>query len=134
MTDFISQWEAEEQRRHGALGVRKAAILAALNAAGIALAVISYDGEGDSGQIESIRATDATGQACPDRLDTKVSPGKSLRDDLDGFAWELLDECHCGFYNEGGGSGGIFIDAAKGSVTIDHTDRFVTYENTVTEV
>jgi hypothetical protein len=134
VNDIIKEWESDRRRRHGALGARKTAILAALNAAGIAEVFISYDGEGDTGQIESIRVLDAAGQACPDRLETEVSPGKPLRDDLDDFAWELLDDCHASFENESGGFGEIFIITAKGTVTIDHYDRFATYENTVTEV
>jgi hypothetical protein len=134
MNDIIGEWEAEEQRRRDALPTRKATILAALEAAGIALVLITYDGEGDSGQIETITAMDAAGHPQPDSLKAEVSPGKSLESELDDFVWDILDAYHGGFENDGGGLGEIVINAAAGTVVLDHNDRLTHYANTTTEV
>ena len=58
----------------------------------------------------------------------------SLSDALDDFAWTILQAWHGGFENNEGGYGAITIDATNGTVTIDHNDRVIDVDNTVTEV
>lgn len=131
-SNWLAEYEAREQQRRAALPGRKAELLAALRAAGITSVSVEYNGEGDSGQVDDILAH---------RGDTKIkaaatilSTGRSLSDEIDDFAWELLDVYHGGFENNDGGQGQITIDVAAGTVTLDHNDRVTEFLNTVTEV
>jgi hypothetical protein len=119
----------------------KRRMLAVLKRRGITSVSIDYDGEGDSGQIAGIGATDAQNRpasllapvrvalrsAKPDRYPT-------LEDALEEFAWSLLAHYHGGFENNDGGFGTIHINVAKGSVCIEHNDRFSDVIETTTEV
>jgi hypothetical protein len=120
----------------------KRAMLKALRARGIATASIEYDGEGDSGQIVGIFASDA--EEKPVALDRPVrlafcrdkAPRDygSLREALDDFAWVLLGHFHADFEVNDGGFGTIRIDVAKGAVLLDHDDRVIETLKTRTEV
>src|SRR4051794_40786293 len=93
----------------------KRAVLKALRARGIATVEIEYDGEGDSGQIESIAARDVKGW--PVRLNQPLSlalrEGEettrygSFTEALDDFAWSVLEENHSGFQDNDGGFGTV---------------------------
>ena len=118
------------------------AITNALRRRGISLVEITYDGEGDSGQIEDICVLHATNQRAS--LDPPITialyahkpaiPYDSLREALDAFAWILLQEYHLGYENNDGGYGTIVIDASNNSTTIDHNERVADLVNIRTEV
>jgi hypothetical protein len=116
----------------------KSALLKALAARRIATVEITYDGEGDSGQIQDIVAVDIGNARVPlDRqVTTALSDGKepTLSEAIDDFAWTVLQEYHGGFENNDGGYGTIAIDVAKGIVTLDHNDRYTDVVNSTTEV
>jgi Family of unknown function (DUF6878) len=124
------------KKAHAMSTPAKKPILAALKRFNIAKAVTVYDGEGDSGQIESITATTVDGKdASLDVLFGSQDPqSPTLRDVLDDFAWACLEAYHDGFEINDGGYGDITIDVASGKVLIDHNDRFTDVTNTTTEV
>jgi hypothetical protein len=142
--DWHQKWLAEQQRRRDRLPAVKQRLCAALKARGIARVVIGYDGEGDSGQIDTIEARGRKGG--PVRLDRPITIAlgdadqptryEALEAALDAFAWLVLQAFHRGFENDDGGYGTIRIDVAKAKLTLDHNDRLVQVEaeNTVTEV
>lgn len=120
----------------------KSALLKALAARRIATVEITYDGEGDSGQIQDIVAVGVGTSRVP--LDRPVTMAlleakeptryQSLSEAIDDFAWTVLQEYHGGFENNDGGYGTIVIDVAKGIVTLDHNDRYTDVVNSTTEV
>jgi hypothetical protein len=120
----------------------KRVLLKALAARRIATVEITYDGEGDSGQIQDTAAFDAGNARVP--LDRPVTmallKGKeptryqTLSEAIDDFVWTVLQEYHGGFENNDGGFGIIVIDVAEGTVTLDHNDRCIDLINTMTEV
>lgn len=61
MADIMAQIAAENTARANLRPSNKAAVFAALAGAGIATVTVTFDGCGDSGQIESIEARDASG-------------------------------------------------------------------------
>lgn len=130
--DWLAEYEAREQQRRAALPGRKVAVLDALRAASITSVSVEYNGEGDSGQVDYIVAR--KGDSDVDPATTTLSAGRSLHDEVDDFAWELLDVYHGGFENNDGGQGQITIDVSAGTVTLDHNDRITDLFNTVTEV
>ena len=138
--DWLAELQAQEQRDRDKLPAAKAALFAALKASRVVTVSIEYDGEGDSGQIETILPQNARGKPAKLRgsvvldLHGQAKQHTSLEEALDAFAWAVLRAYHDGFENNGGGFGTIDIDVPKGTVTIDHNDRIVEVCNSVTEV
>ncbi len=139
-SDWLAELQAQELRQRDRLPAAKAKIVAALKKTRAAIVTIEYDGEGDSGQIETIIAIGYTGK--PVKLRGKVTldlHGKAreyntLEEALDDFAWLVLRVYHGGFENNEGGFGTISIDVAKASITLDHNDRVIELSNSVAEV
>jgi hypothetical protein len=126
--------ETEELKK--ALHDDKQPILAALKAIGAAVVTITYDGEGDSGQIDDITAhtTDNTEVNLDVPFVGPAANSSTLRNAIDDLAWQCLQALHDGFENNEGGCGEIIIDVATGGITVDHNDRIVELNNTVTEL
>lgn len=120
----------------------KRRLLVALKRRKIASVVIHYDGEGDSGQVQSVSALDHRDHRvflqAPIRLalhDPKNPTSyTTLQEALDDFAWTILAEFHAGFENNDGGFGTIRIDVDKRVITIEHNDRVFDVLLTTTEV
>ncbi|WP_409562684.1 DUF6878 family protein [Hyphomicrobium sp. MC8b] len=105
---------------------RKATLLAALAAAGIARAEIDYDGEGDEGQINCITAFDAN--------NTAVVITAAHRNVIETIAWDFLTDLHGGFQDNDGAYGTIYIDVAAATIALDHYARFTDAFHTRTEI
>ncbi len=65
MSDIVAEIEAEKSQRAALRPANKSAVFAALAGAGIATVIVSFDGYGDSGQIDSIDARDAANTNVP---------------------------------------------------------------------
>jgi len=144
MTKALDNWLAEHEanlkRRRDKLSAAKAALVAALKASRVATVTIAYDGEGDSGQVNDIAATNARGKPVQLRgsvvleLDGVPCCYNCLSEAIDAFTWEVLALYHDGFVNNEGGYGTLTIDVRKSKVTLDHNDRIIEVSNTLTEV
>jgi hypothetical protein len=136
--DWAAKWAQEAEQRKKALREAKAPIIVALKELGVHSVTITYDGEGDSGQIEDISAHTADNAEInlnvayvgPDN-DARFS---TLRDAIDELAWQCLDAFHEGFENNEGGCGDITINVQTGLIRVDHGDRVINLDKTVTEV
>lgn len=115
-TNWLARYQAEWQQRHAQLPILKNALLNELSRHGIVSAVIEYDGEGDSGQIEGLAAFGASDQL--------IALARPLHDQIEEFAWEVLAAHHDGFENNDGGYGDIAIDVTKRTVVRNHNARF----------
>lgn len=83
-----------------------AALFDALAAAGITAVVVTFDGYGDSGQVEAIDARDAEGEvALPEGMIDIGSPGENhapqhistpVREAIEELAYDLLRDTHAG--------------------------------------
>lgn len=119
----------------------KPALLAALKAIGVSITEVEYDGSGDDGQIDSIRAYNEYGQQIPLKSHS-ISIGEgddaesydSLEEFIDIFAWDVLGTYHDGFVNNDGGYGTLTINVADGTITLNHKDRFIDVTVTETEI
>lgn len=137
--DASSNWEtkrATQDRLHAELQpLNKAALFDALAAAGLTLVVVSFDGYGDSGQIENVevKAGDAVvpmpegtieiaeavwGQREPDR--TAVS----IADLIERLVYDLLTDTHTGWENNDGAYGDFTFDVAEQTITLDYNERY----------
>ncbi len=149
-----AEWEARSreyerrdahyrERRDAAFPITKAAILDALQAAGVARVTIEFEGSGDSGQMEQATAYDADEEtvafpeACIEIARVDFDEGKdtraevNLRDAMETIAYELLERTHGGWENDDGGFGTFTFDVAERSVTLDYDERYTETNNYV---
>jgi len=137
--DWMARHEAEAKRQAKRLAAAKPRLLAALKAKRIASVTVEYDGSCDEGQIGEIAATGPNGK--PAALEGSVVldlDGQRCKHGLshaiEEFTWQLLLAYHAGFEINDGGYGTLTIDVAKGTIILDHNDRFIDATNTLTEV
>jgi hypothetical protein len=93
-----------------------------LGALGIKRLTVDYSGSGDSGQTDDISTV-------PDRnmiLDEKFEDtDKELKQVIDEFAWEAIENNESGFYNNDGGQGRIVFDVKKRTITMEHYNNVI---------
>ena len=116
-----------------------AALFKMLTAAGITTVVVTFDGYGDSGQVESIDARDAEGDvALPEATIEIGSPGEGdatrqiampVREAIEELAYDLLRDTHAGWENNDGAYGEFTFDAAARTISLDHNERYTTIES-----
>lgn len=125
------------------MAAKKAAILDAARALGIAHIDVSYSGDGDEGQIQDITAWRAAqGQALALAVDiTAGAPlvfegtcHANLHTLIDDFAWDVLAVHHNGFEINDGGEGTISIDVCAGTASLERSDRCIALETTTVEL
>lgn len=87
---------------------------------GIVQVIINYSGAGDSGQTDDISIKPETRD---EMLDEKMESGKTIREALDEFAWQGIEENEGGFYNNDGGDGQIIFDVNERTVKMEHNNN-----------
>ncbi|MGH6797137.1 MAG: DUF6878 family protein [Methylocella sp.] len=136
-----SDWEARraaQDRLHAELQpLNKAALFDALVIAGVTLVVASFDGYGDSGQIENVeaKAGDAV-VAMPegtieiaDAVWDQIEPNRSaisIADAIERLVYDFLTNTHCGWENNDGAYGDFTFDVAERTITLDYNERYTT--------
>jgi len=136
--DFAA-WEAERRAHEAAQAsirpANKAALFSVLSAAGITSVDVSFDGYGDSGQIESIDAkADTAVILLPDATVTLIIIGwqdtdptertMPIHEAIEHFAFDCLAQTHGGWENNEGAFGTFLFDVADQSITLDYNQRF----------
>ena len=122
-----------------ALAACKTAIFSPLTAAGIALVKIEYDGGGDEGQVHEVSAFTADGKPanlpsveCDQHqlnFDGSVTVDTvDLSDALTNLAESAIEALYDGWENGEGAFGEVVIDVANGTVSLEHSARFVSYD------
>ena len=117
----------------------KAMVFDALAVAGITIVTVSFDGYGDSGQIESIEAQ-AGGQVADlpqAKLEInapiwgKREPEReviSVADAIEKLAYDFLSEVHSGWENNEGAFGEFTFDVVERTISLDYNERFMSTE------
>ena len=117
----------------------QAALFDALAAAGVTLIVVTFDGYGNSGQIENIevKAGDAV-VAMPageveiaEAIWDQPEPSRStvsIADAIERLAYDLLERTHCGWENNDGAYGDFTFDVAERTITLDYNERYTASE------
>jgi hypothetical protein len=141
-------------RRAAALAKTKPILFDALKRAGIVRVVVSFDGEGDSGQIESVTAyrDDDTGIDLPDETITcafadmeaiyvpcDVNPSgqkfagcriedkektAKIAEIIDDIFWDFIGAQHGGWENNDGGFGECHFLAEDGIIRLEMNERY----------
>ncbi|MFD1911816.1 DUF6878 family protein [Halodurantibacterium flavum] len=137
--DYLARQAEHERREAELLPVNKAALFGALAAAGITSVVVTFDGSGDSGQIEDITAQRGEELAdLPPGVITIASaawgdPGiaantMSVEQAIEQLAYDLLSMKHGGWENNDGAYGEFTFDVATRVITLEHNERYTTTE------
>jgi hypothetical protein len=136
----------QQQERREALAARlrlgtRTQLFDALASHGIARVNVTFDGEGDSGQIEETTAlrTDDQPADLPDQQLTVQVPNPdatgpqdhtlSLADLIEELCYDLLGEHHGGWQDNDGSYGEFVLDVADRSITLDMNERFTDSHN-----
>lgn len=140
----LSEWETlsalRTQLEADLFQTNKATLLQALDVAGVTKIVVTFDGYGDSGQIEDVQAQagdgDVTmpgsvieimaavwGQTEPERSTVSIAAA------VESLAYDVLERTHCGWENNDGAYGDIVFDIAAHTITLDYNERYTATEN-----
>ncbi|HUZ91544.1 MAG TPA: hypothetical protein VMU78_06560 [Methylocella sp.] len=117
----------------------KTAVFDALAKAGISIVTVTFDGYGDSGQIEDVQASNQdTPIALPsDQLayeavrwgETEPTHTScSLRDALENLAFHYLATTHGGWEDNDGAYGEFTFETSNRSITLAYNERFTDVE------
>jgi hypothetical protein len=138
MTDFAeitAQWAAKCARQAKANARNQAVIMDALAALGVTQLEVTFDGCGDSGQIEEIAVAGAT-----DTLTGEVTVGSTswngpdqsenitLRDAVETLCYGLLEAEHDGWENNDGAFGSFTFDVETREIHLEFNGRYTSYE------
>lgn len=129
MCEIIHRWMAEREKNAREARARLVEICKHLAQAGIVQVDLEFDGYGDSGQFESIRASDAKGDV--ELADISLPPeptnttSTSLSDTLENICFNLLESVHGGWENNDGAYGTFSIDVPNATASLDYNERFV---------
>ena len=139
--DAVAEWRQliaqDDARAHSAdeaLPANKTALFDALAAAGITSVVVTFDGYGDEGQIESVdvRAGEAT--ATLPEVDVEIATPAwdgseqhrrtlPLSDAIEQLAYSFLAETHGGWENNEGAYGEFTFDVGERAIHLDYNER-----------
>jgi len=137
ITQRFSQWEADAANL---VPENKARLFACLASTGITLVTVTFDGYGDSGQIEDIAAFISDQPAelpgCTIEMqmlhhgaDQPVANCHSANEAIENLAYDLLRQTHCGWEKNDGAYGEFTFDVTAGTITLDYNERFTSSEN-----
>ncbi|OWJ77411.1 hypothetical protein CDV52_11755 [Haematobacter missouriensis] len=136
---FFTERDERNRRAEAVRPDNKTALFDALAAAGITLVTVTFDGSGDSGQIEDITAqsddrtvdlpqgeiTIATVAWGTDKV-TAISMGVEAA--IEQLAYDFLSETHGGWENNDGAYGEFSFDVAARTITLDYNERYTATE------
>ena len=119
----------------------KAALFDALAEAAITSVEVTFDGYGDSGQIEDIIAKAGDKDVALPAVTLELARAEwdnpdivrqvhSLKDAIEQLAYDFLRETHDGWENSEGAFGDFHFDVAQRSITLDYNERVETSEYT----
>ena len=136
-------FEQRQLRRHKladeANAANRAVVFDALARVGIREIIVEFDGEGDSGQIDHVQASDANGTvALPDeRIEVARAPwdgdelarsDETLGEAIETVCYALLS-ANCGGWEINEGSYGMFVyNIAERTIELTHNERYVSVE------
>ncbi|VVB49955.1 hypothetical protein RHAL1_04099 [Beijerinckiaceae bacterium RH AL1] len=140
----LSDWEmkafARAKLEAELFTLNKATLLNALTLAGVTRVVVSFDGYGDSGQIENVEAQTGhdpvtmpsaaieIAEAVWDQAEPKRS-SVSIAEAVESLAYDVLGRTHCGWENNDGAYGDVIFDTEEETITLDYNERYTASEN-----
>jgi hypothetical protein len=119
----------------------KVALFEPLTLSNVATVNVTFDGAGDSGQIEAIEYLGADGWPLEPNeffvsLATPSEDGltaehnvHNLRDAVEAFVYDCLEQTHAGWEIDAGAYGTFKFDVAAGTIRLDFHERFEASEH-----
>lgn len=140
-SDWIEKDKAFATLSESIRPANKQVVFHALAAAGIIAVVVTFDGAGDSGQIEDIEVQAADGSLTLPATSVEIAQVQwgsseisrtmqSLRDAIETLAYDFLAETHCGWENNAGAFGEFAFDVETRAITLDYNERIEDSEHT----
>jgi hypothetical protein len=137
--DFAAKYQQDQRLLADARPINCAAVFAALAEAGVTHLIITFDGYGDSGQIEDIetKAGDETVDLPPTDVEwtAPVSDGSepkrsrlALREAIENIVYDCLEETHGGWEIDEGSFGDLTFTVAERTITLDYNGRYTASE------
>lgn len=136
MAEVDRKWAAHSARRAELMTVNKAALFTALVAGGITSVVVTFDGSGDSGQIEEVTAFSGENELSDfptegiEHLEIGFEAAEPtvtmtpIATVVESLAYGLLSQSHGGWENDDGAYGDFTFDAAAQCITLDFNERY----------
>jgi hypothetical protein len=135
--DFMRRY-AEDERIYKTLSAfvhdgNKTTLLDALAAQGITAVIVTFDGSGDSGQVENIEVQGHVIDLPATQVELAFASWRStdirretlsLTDAVEALVYELLRQTHEGWENNEGAYGEFTFNVAKRSITLDYNERY----------
>ena len=117
----------------------KTTLFDALAAAGVTHVVLSFDGCGDSGQIENIEVKAGDAAVAMPQAEIEIAravwdqaePERSLisvADAIEQLAYDFLEQTHSGWEDSDGAYGDFTFDIAARTITLDYNERTTSSE------
>ena len=144
--DFVSPpdpWQQQEREvariTKEVLLANKTALFDGLAAAGITKVIVSFDGYGDSGQIENVEAKAGEdvvalpsgeveiASAVWDQTDPERT-AMTVHDAVERLVFDFLVMTHDGWENSDGAYGDFTFDVAERTITLDYNERYMQSE------
>jgi len=136
--DWLAQYDARTAAEAALRATNKDIVFDALAAAGIATIVITFDGYGDSGQIEDIEVREPDGidlnririrlTVLDWRTEAPEEREVSLHESVEDLAYGYLKQTHDGWENNEGGYGEFTFDVASRTISLDYNERYEAVE------
>ena len=137
-------FETEYKRYQEALKktneLNKVAVFDPLAEAGIDRVTVTFDGEGDSGQIEEVTAykneaaiglpvSSVTLHSVPWGSETITGATSPVAEAIESLCYDYLSEAHGGWENNDGAFGEFTFHVSERRIELDFNDRFTDYTN-----
>ena len=101
--------------------------------------LVTFDGYGDSGQIENIEAKAGDAVVAMPAGEVEIAeaiwdqpePSRStviIADAIERLAYDLLEQTHCGWEHNDGAYGDFTFDVAERTITLDYNERYTASE------
>ena len=142
MTDFTQIYERHTEALATANAHNKIVVFAALAAAGITSVNVSFDGEGDSGQITDITAfagekhmklpqTAIAIQRASWGREGLIDCEQPFSEAIEALCYGYLEQQNSGWENNDGAYGEFTFDVGKRSIELDFNARYVDVYNSI---
>jgi hypothetical protein len=137
---YFSRYEEQRRRERELRPANRTALFDALVAAGVTMLVVTFDGYGDSGQIEAIEARDGGGEIALPEINVELAVATfgdsepqrqtlGLREAIENLAYDCLRDTHPGWENSDGAYGDFTFDVASRLVRLDYNERYTASES-----
>lgn len=134
------EWREQERRAAELLEPNKSALFETLAAAGIETVTVTFDGYGDSGQIESIDARAGAETVALPSITIEIARAvwrtaeierltQSVHDAIETLAYGFLSQLHSGWENDDGAYGEFTFDVAERTIVLDYHERYTSSEH-----